>query len=454
MHNEIKDFNEESLLEILEEERRRISMELHDNVQNKLILLRDKYSKNNKELFDEIQDILKELRNVTQQLIPKSLQELSLVEYLNIYETSLNQIYNGKFKTDFRTNVSEKRKVPKNIEVNLFNIIREAVSNVIKYAETTPTLLIRYIESEQQLCLIIQDFGDGFDVKEVTEKETFGLKSIKTRCEKMNATYDIKSRKLYGTKIEILIPINEVNEEYEMGISQGDISSKVALESQTILLVDNQIEYINELKKIIKENYPNAKIIYALTIKEAIEKTKNKDYDIDTIITDITMPDMSGIQFIEYLQKEGIDKKCKIIVYSINDNPAYIFKLAQKMKIQYYVWKEAAFDEGKHPIIKALEEKEAYYTSEIKQVNNSFKLKKFDERKDRLYREMFEKYISLLKENKSKKEMIEEIQKEYKHMEQGSISKYIQRYKNNSLGIFDEEQITHILLKLSREYAL
>lgn len=441
-----------SLLEILEDERKRISLNLHDNVQNKLILLRDKYATKNKDLFQEIQSIIDELRAVTQQLIPKNLQEMNLVDFLNIYETSLNQIYGKDFKIDFRTNVNIK--IEKSIEIVLFNIIQECVSNVVKHAKDTPVLLIRYKIHDNMLQLIVQDFGQGFDIENTDIENSLGLRSIKTRSESINATLKITSDKLGGTKIKVSLPLDACLEDADEVFTENEAHNYNSRQDMTILLVDNQIEYLNYLSGVIRKSYPNAVIHTALSAelaKEKIEKIGKEK--IDVIITDITMPNMSGIQFIEDLKKEGTDKKCKIIVYSINDNPAYIFKIAQKMNIKYYVWKESAFENDKHPIIKALEETQQYYTPEIEKINATFKLKKFDEEKDGLYRKMFKQYIELLREGKPKNEIWESLHKDNAYMEPNSIKKYIQRYKNN-LGIFDEEQTTYILKKLAKDFGL
>lgn len=78
----------ENMLEVLEYERKRISLNLHDSVQNKLRMLRDEIQI--PEQRHQLDAILDELRTIAYNLVPKSLQEFSLKEYLLIYTATLN----------------------------------------------------------------------------------------------------------------------------------------------------------------------------------------------------------------------------------------------------------------------------------------------------------------------------------------------------------------------------
>ena len=168
----------ESILQLLEDERKRISMDLHDGVQNKLRILHDKCLKRyaNFEFAEDMKSILDEVRHVAYQLIPKNLQQYPLVDYLAIYAATLNQTYVNKFKIDFQTNVQIA--VPKQIEVELFKMVQEAFNNMLKYAANSPVFCIRYLQREDNLVLILQDFGDGFHLETALEKNTIGLNGM------------------------------------------------------------------------------------------------------------------------------------------------------------------------------------------------------------------------------------------------------------------------------------
>lgn len=345
MNNE-KSFQEQSnaqraMMEILDDERKRISLDLHDRVQNKLRLLRDKFL-NNPPIFQDIQDILDEVRHVAYQLIPKNLQELSLRDYLNIYETVLNQTYYKQFKTDYRTNVA--LEIPKDIEIQLFSIVHECVNNVLKHAANTPTLLIRLREDADSLMLLVQDFGDGFNTNDVEKAETIGLKGIKTRCDMMEATLDIQSQPLEGTRIKVTIPIEKIHnyrakhaEIPHILVAKSTVLDSKKIDIKKILIVDNQVEYGESLRRILLTQ-SNAEIVFKESVAEAKSYLVANNYAIDVLITDITMPDESGIQLVKHLKELGKDKTIKIILHTINDNPSYVFQATNVLDIKFYIW--------------------------------------------------------------------------------------------------------------------
>jgi two-component sensor histidine kinase/DNA-binding NarL/FixJ family response regulator len=448
-----------AMMTILDDERKRISLDLHDLVQNKLRLLRDKFSENNA-IRSDIQDILDEVRHIAYQLIPKNLQELSLRDYLNIYETALNQTYWKQFKTDYRTNVV--LEIPKDIEVQLFSIVHECVNNVLKHAANTPTLLIRYSEDEENLMLLVQDFGDGFDIKKTENQDSIGLKGIKTRCEMMGATLDIKSNPLEGTRVKVTIPIEKIknyrSEHPEITmplVEQERVVVPQNVDLKKILIVDNQIEYGESLQRILANEY-TAEIVFKESVKAAKGYLETHNYDIDVLITDITMPDESGIQLIKYLKDTGKDKSMKIILHTINDNPSYVFQATNVLDIKFYIWKEQAKGE-KHPILSALENLDVgFYSPEIDAIKDSFKLKDYDQKEDSNHRKFFSSYVKHLKNGKSKSEATEETLKLHREeiaFDITTLNKYIRRYKNH-LGISDELEMQHLVIKLSSDFGL
>lgn len=445
-----------AMMEILDDERKRISLDLHDRVQNRLRLLRDKFS-NNPAVFGEIQDILDEVRHIAYQLVPKNLQELSLCDYLNVYETALNQTYGKQFRTDYRTNV--KQQIPKDIEVQLFSIVHECVNNVLKHASDTPTLLIRYRENDENLMLLVQDFGSGFDYENVEQLTTLGLKGIKTRCEMMNAKLDIESKHLEGTKIKVTIPIEtiqkyriESDENLHLLRAKNTVVISEKIDVKKILILDNQIEYGESLCRILAEN-ATSEVVFKESVAEAKAYLTAHDYDIDVLITDITMPNESGIQLVKYLKKIEKAKNIKIILHTINDSPSYVFQATQVLDIKFYIWKEQAKTE-KHPILIALENLDSeFYSPEISLVKDSFKLKKYNQKEDSNYRKIFKEYLTFLKAGKEKADIIEALKKQNSHMEENSIKKYIQRQKNE-WQIHEEETMERLLIKLCNDFGL
>lgn len=395
---------QEAMLEILDFERRRIALDLHDRVQNSLRFIRDKNTQN-RPLFDDLEHVLHEVRTIAYQLTPKSLQEFSLVDYLNIYETNLNLIYGDQFNTDYRTDVDFY--LPKSIENQLFSIVQECVNNVLKHAQDTPLLCIRLRKEANAVVLLVQDFGKGFDTKKVDIAQTVGLHSIATRANFIGAKCEIEAAENVGCKVRITVPMSVINaHKEEMQTYQNATKTKIprhedlkSYPTQNILVVDNQREIALGLQDLLERNH--RKVYVAHSAKEAKVIFEKHKEEIQVVITDITMPDESGMSLVEHIRSENETIRC--IFYSINDNPAYIFRAKHKLQIDAYVWKEEVQtdDDSEHTILKALAHFEdeftgtPFYSAQIEKIAETLNEKKYVSIDDSKYRDIFALYLKL-----------------------------------------------------------
>jgi DNA-binding NarL/FixJ family response regulator/two-component sensor histidine kinase len=379
----------ETMLQILHDERKRISADLHDNVQNKLRLLRDKYLKLHPNFAADVNAVLEEVRHVAYQLIPKNLQKYPLTDYLRIYAVTLQQTYSKQFKVDYQTNVEIA--VPKQIEMELFRIVQETFNNVLKHAPNTPAFLMRYLQRDENLVLILQDFGEGFDLDAAFEKGTMGLDSIRTRAQLIGAECFIETRRFEGCKIKISLPIEKLNfsddEPREIPTSYQNTDTVHRLNPnriKKILIVDNQKEYSEFLQNLILEKWDDIIVEYRDSTKSAKEYLESIHYNLDVVITDITMPQESGIKLIKYLQARKEAQGIHFMVYSINDSPAYVYQVCKVLKVNAYLCKEDEYQES-HPIIEALEKlnelKDSKACDELEELKEWKKSKDFEKSK-------------------------------------------------------------------------
>jgi signal transduction histidine kinase len=90
----------------------------------------------------------------------------------------------------------------------LYRIIQEGIQNVIKHANASKVCIEVSDESPNNMSVIIADDGVGFAVE---EKQGLGLRNMFERAKLLNGSFAITSRQGKGTKIELLIPIDETN---------------------------------------------------------------------------------------------------------------------------------------------------------------------------------------------------------------------------------------------------
>lgn len=97
-----------------------------------------------------------------------------------------------------------------NIRINMLNIIKEALNNIMKHAEANNVKIIFSI-AQEQLCVTVEDDGKGFDMRSgINDTESkFGLKIMRERASEMDAQIDIQSILGEGSSITVIVPINE-----------------------------------------------------------------------------------------------------------------------------------------------------------------------------------------------------------------------------------------------------
>jgi len=93
----------------------------------------------------------------------------------------------------------------------------------------------------------------------------------------------------------------------------------------TLLLVDDKEENIYALKLIIEENFENINILTAISAADAVCKIMK--HEVDLILSDIQMPEISGFELIEYLSSIEQTKDIPVIlITAIYDDIAFIKK--------------------------------------------------------------------------------------------------------------------------------
>lgn len=218
-NKDLKDQKDRSsfLLDELEQERRRISVELHDSIGQLLtvakfnIELFEKTSGEDNKYIASTKGLLmragKELREVIFALHPANFEKSdinALVEAL-VQELSGNMDLNVEFITnDSFADLSAKAKTI------IFRIIQEALNNVIKHS-VARNAQIQLQRTESCLNLIIKDDGIGLSIPDDSIiSNRYGLRNMKERAALINGDFQIESQLNKGTVINILFPVNEV----------------------------------------------------------------------------------------------------------------------------------------------------------------------------------------------------------------------------------------------------
>ena len=208
------------IIEAQEEERKRLSREIHDgpaqmiaNVIMRSDLIERVYrERGGEEAIAEVKSFKKmvrsalyEVRRIIYDLRPMALDDLGLVPTLRKYLQTIEE-YHNKAKIEF-SNMGLERRLPPKYEVAMFRLIQEAVQNALKHSEAK-NILVRLEMTKSNINVLIKDNGKGFDVKKSCPK-SFGLLGMRERIELLDGDITIESKIGKGTLVYIHVPVPE-----------------------------------------------------------------------------------------------------------------------------------------------------------------------------------------------------------------------------------------------------
>ncbi|MGI9552073.1 MAG: tetratricopeptide repeat-containing sensor histidine kinase, partial [Aurantibacter sp.] len=203
----------ESLMEGEEKERFRIAKELHDGVNGDLSAIKYKLSsmlEHNTTVVNEVVAMIdkssEQVRAISHNLVPPSLEKFNLVEALEDYCATMNAVHEPQVTFQ---HIGEEIRISKNNEINIYRIVQELVSNSVKHAEATE-ITVQISSRENHIQITVEDNGKGFDANEIDSKG-IGLKNLDSRIDYLNATKDLVSNSK-GTSYTLEIDINKLND--------------------------------------------------------------------------------------------------------------------------------------------------------------------------------------------------------------------------------------------------
>lgn len=205
------------IIQAQEEERKRISRDLHDSTGQSLysiliglrVLEQFDLDAEKKSFLQEViastTRALEEVKNLAVELRPATLDDLGLVPALRSHMRRYEQVYG--IRTHFEV-LGEVKRYDCTIETGLYRICQEALTNTAKYANAKEVRVMLQM-SDDQLILRYEDDGIGFDV-ETKKRETkgLGLYGMWERVELFHGDLVVQSKIGAGTKIVVRIPLS------------------------------------------------------------------------------------------------------------------------------------------------------------------------------------------------------------------------------------------------------
>lgn len=203
-----------ALLDGQEEERQRLARELHDGIGQLLMGIRwhidqladASFTERQRKSYEELQQLILETiattRQVSFDLMPSVLSDFGLEAALRLLCERTTRP--GSLTVEFQANERNQR-LPETVEIHLYRITQEALTNALKYAQAS-RIEVRLTETDlYQLVLRIVDDGIGFSLEELTQRAQVrsGLRNMQLRAELLGGRFQMESVPGQGTSIEV-----------------------------------------------------------------------------------------------------------------------------------------------------------------------------------------------------------------------------------------------------------
>ncbi|MDT8862008.1 sensor histidine kinase [Alkalihalobacillus sp. MEB130] len=205
------------------EERQRLARDLHDAVSQQLFAIsmmtaaiKETMSQSSDPAVEQIKMVEKmantaqaEMRALLLHLRPAHLEGKSLKDGIHQLFIEMEE----KYGMVVSVTIQEDLKIPKGIEDQIFRMVQEAISNVLRHAKATQ-LELQLKQTAKELKVKLIDNGIGFDAKNV-QQNSYGLHTMKERMTEIGGTLQIVSVPNKGTQIEANIPIAWKGEKHD-----------------------------------------------------------------------------------------------------------------------------------------------------------------------------------------------------------------------------------------------
>ena len=207
----------------LEEERKALAMELHDELGQYVTAIKSiaqsmanrkdeldvKIYNNSKTIVSISGQIYDAVHNIIKGLRPISLEKFGFIETLEeavedwqtIHE---NIIFNLK---------TEPMALPREVEISLFRVVQECVNNAVKHSGAKNiTITLELSKDSGDLALSVADDGKGISSEKINQTNRFGLRGMRDRIQNLGGKFIVESPSGTGTKISSIVPSAKIKD--------------------------------------------------------------------------------------------------------------------------------------------------------------------------------------------------------------------------------------------------
>lgn len=345
------------LLQLQDEERRRIARDLHDITGQKIVVLsmgldrmghmsalRSPDARETlKECRETVDKIGEEIRTLSYVLHPPLLDECGLASAVRWYAEGFEKRSGIKVHVEITPDLV---RLSKDAETALFRVLQESLTNVHRYSGSS-SAKVRISNGLGEVRLEVIDHGKGIkassrNTEEGSTRLGVGIPGMRERLHQLGGSLDVDFG-TKGTRLLAVVPLRVASIEAPVAAEPGD-SEAVEVPPTTdfasrkrILIADDHEVMRRGLRGLIESHEEWAICGEAVEGQEAVSKAKELNPDL--VIMDINMPGLSGIDAAMHIRRENT--LMKILFFTVHDSDQVVREIVD-VGAQGYVAKSRA----------------------------------------------------------------------------------------------------------------
>lgn len=327
------------LLKAQDEERRRMSRDLHDSMGQILAALKMELARvarsgvlpeasSLQNCLQFVDEAIREVRTLSFLLHPPVLDLAGLGAAIREYAEGFDKRSEIKIRVDICERLP---RLSAEKETAIFRVVQESLTNVHRHSKAK-NVSVRVQSLEHDLRVEVQDDGQGianFDMAFTAETRAslgVGIPGMRERLRELGGSLDIRSSPR-GTQVAAMVPLDKAQEEMASAQARPNVEPKRAsARSQRrgtisrILVVDDH-ELVRRGVRALIENEPDLEVCgEAENVSEAVELARAVQPEV--ILLDLQMPGGSGWEVVRGIRKFGLQSK--VLIFSGHAHPATI----------------------------------------------------------------------------------------------------------------------------------
>lgn len=345
------------LLQLQDEERRRIARDLHDVTGQKIAVLSmslDRLARLTEQRKPEAKESIKESREIVTQigeeirtlsyiLHPPLLDECGLASAVHWYAEGFQKRSAIKLEVEVDSDLP---RLPADAETTLFRVVQESLTNVHRYSGSS-SAKIRISKTSGEVLLEVIDYGHG--IKSGTARAKLdgpaplgvGIPGMRERLHQLGGELSVDFG-TSGTRVAATLPIRKSAEgEADESESSLSVTLRSAEDARRRILIADDHELMRRgLRGLLESHDEWAVCGEAVEGNEAVRKSTELRPDL--VIMDVNLPGLSGIEAAQKIRLER--EAAKILFFTVHDSDEIIREIIGVGALGYVAKSRASQD--------------------------------------------------------------------------------------------------------------